>query len=263
MLLAAWLIWTARLALQYGVHAAVTMILGIRLALVALGWTLGHASAWVMCLFILCNRVVSEALCRLFPMVCAVTTMMPCYLPLRSRSMYMCVWSWCAVRGRFHRTLWMKTCTSRAANAHSPHPSSRWCTSFQSFPNRWRQCSGVCSAVRQKRSHSGRHSRLRLEWVVNRYGWLPSTGGPPKPHDTDGVSDGSGSFVPAGEATPADPLVWNLLLGVVTVCVALQLAMWSLYTLKGPHLKRVKRMAAQLPDEGTAQDAEAPSKYDQ
>lgn len=98
---------------------------------------------------------------------------------------------------------------------------------------------------------------------MNRYGWLPSTGGPPKPHDTDGVSDGSGSFVPAGEATPADPLVWNLLLGVVTVCVALQLAMWSLYTLKGPHLKRVKRMAAQLPDEGTAQDAEAPSKYDQ
>ena len=200
-------------ALQYGVHAAVTMILGIRLALVALGWTLGHASAWVMCLFILCNRVVSEALCRLFPMVCAVTTMMPCYLPLRSRSMcarvcvvddVVCVWFRCAVRGRFHRTLWTKTCTSRAANVHSPHPSSRWCTSFQSFPNRWRQCSGMCSAVRkamaERRSltlavgvgggqvwvapkhrwaaKTTRHGR-RLRWVgIIRASWGSHTSGP-------------------------------------------------------------------------------------
>lgn len=32
-------------------------------------WLIGSATPWLACAFILLNRVVSEALCRLFPMV--------------------------------------------------------------------------------------------------------------------------------------------------------------------------------------------------
>lgn len=118
---------------QHGVHSAVALVLAVRLAVLALGWTVGGATPVVSCIFILVNRVASESLCRLFPMVCE-----------DHKSVRCCGWrsfvSCCFCRSP--QTLLMKTWHWHGGHDPFQLHSLQSCSSSPSSHNLWHPCLG-------------------------------------------------------------------------------------------------------------------------
>lgn len=78
------------------------------------------------------------------------------------------------------------------------------------------------------------HRLLATLAPVCRYQWLP---------DQQGNANEVQQPSAASPDLSHNSTVWYLLLTVATVCVIAQTALWSMYTLKGAHLKRVKDQA--------------------